>query len=193
MRHMRYILILLCFATVHARAGEGRKKVAFRIFGNLGTWMSYYRQQSPGHDVKVSSLLAPAVGATMGLRIGIILAEYSGWWGFSPYSANPKARDATYFAPLGGNLGLSLPYIPIEPYVGYEWGRYGLSSGAEPVYSKSGPKFGVNVLFPFSSKGQFGLKAEYRKFSVGEDNMGPLPSNISTQIEVFSVFLTIGM
>ena len=186
-------LFWLSVLTIKGYGQSQAKSKAFRGLASVGTWMSQYRQTSPGHDAKVSSLLAPAFGINVGFRIGYFFFEYSPVWGMSPYSANPKPRDATYLALLGGTTGISIGSFPIEPFVGYERGRYALSSGAEPVYTKGILKLGLNLLFPFAKRGRYGFRVEYRSFKMGEDDTGGLPANVNTSAQVYFASIMIGM
>jgi hypothetical protein len=173
--------------------GAWAQDIGFRSGMGMGAWMSQFRQTDGTHESKVSSLTSMGLEAQFGANFSFIFLEYNLAWMISPYGANPKARDASYFSILGFNAGVDIPLLPIEVYTGVEKGNYKLNGGINPSYDGLAGKLGVNFYFAGvpGSKIRAGLKGEFRRVFINSDEAGSFPANISTQADTYFVGLMI--
>lgn len=161
---------------------------------SLGPWMSSFSQSDGSHEATVSSLLSLGVSGQLGIRASIFFAEWSGTWLVSPYSGNPKARDASYFSLLGMNAGVAPPVLPLEPYIGVEKGEYKLNGGANPEFGGVTLKAGANFRLGASKDNAgVGVRAEYRRMFISSDDAGSLPDGFVTRSEIYYVGFTFGV
>ena len=151
-----------------------------------------------GHEDHLPTLTSLGLELAAGVSFGPAFIEYNFAWLISNHTLSPRInpltsndpgiREGTYFAPLGLNVGLSIPFIPVEPYVGLERGSFGFTAGAQTNYSGLAGKLGVNVrIVP-----GFGMRAEYRRLYVTSDDAGSLPDGLSTSFSAWFVGLVAG-
>lgn len=174
--------------------GPDSAQASMRGIFSIGPWMSSFKQADGSHEAKVTSLLSLGLGGQLGIRASLFFAEYSAAWLVSPYSANPKARDASYFSLLGLNAGIAPPVLPLEPYFGIEQGNYKLNGGVNPSFGGVTLKAGANARLGSSGKGNggVGVRAEYRRIFISSDEAGTLPDGFSTRSDIYFVGFTFG-
>ena len=155
-----------------------------------GAWMSWFREGGGGVSAQTASQIRPALNIPMGLQVGPVIAEYT--LSYYPWirsgSASERVGDAVYYSLLGGNIGIDIPFVPIEAYVGAEDGHYVFSSGASNEFSGIVIKGGVNVFI--GHKARVLIKAEYRRAFFLSDRGGWLPDGISATSDL--IFLGLG-
>jgi hypothetical protein len=144
-RNYSLILSLLVISSIGASSASA-SPVELRLHGGLGAWTGSFEQSdAAGHEVDIRTLTSLGLEFAAGLGIGIVFVEYNFAWMIANHTLsfsmdpnavnNPSDREGPYFAPLGLNAGVSIPFIPIEPYLGIERGTFGFSSGAQAGYS----------------------------------------------------------
>ena len=102
-----------------------------------------------------------------------------------------KTNDSSYFSWVALDLGVCLPLGPlkVEPYMGYEDGSYGFTSGTSASFS--GPAGNVGLAFRYSELSLLRVNFEYRRHFFNSDNAGALPPGTSTTLT--SYYLGIGV
>lgn len=190
------LLLVICaisFLTSGAHAKDS-ESVGIRAGFALGPWISKFSQTDGTHEAKFVSAPSIGTGLTLGIQFAPIFIEYDLAWMISAYSQNPKSRDASYFSPLGFNLGLMLPILPLEPYVGVERASYKINGGVSPSFSGNILKLGLNLCFSVggSDHGYVGLKGEFRRVFATGDERGDLPSTITTRADMYYIAMIFG-
>ena len=194
-RHKYFGLFLVAgFVGLFSQSTMASTPVGVRFFANLGPWISKFEQSDGSRNVKVTTAASAAAQFQLGINVSLLFIEYNASWLASAYSASPKARDASYFSPLGANLGIALPVVPIEFYVGGEKGSYKLNGGINPSYSGLAAKAGLNLLFgpPGTAHARIGIKAEFRRFFGSGDEAGSFPSGFTTRADTYFIGMTFG-
>ncbi|HLE01569.1 MAG TPA: hypothetical protein VJB59_15000 [Bdellovibrionota bacterium] len=188
-----FIMGLGGLSGVFAQPCMASAPVSARLFANLGPWISKFEQSDGLRNVDITTKMSGAAQLQLGIDVSLLFVEYNASWLASAYSANPKARDASYFSPLGLNVGISLPVLPLEFYVGGEKGSYKLNGGVNPSYSGLAAKAGINLVFrPPGTHAGIGLKAEFRRFYGSSDDAGSLPAGITTRADTYFLGMTFG-
>lgn len=175
-------------ALLMGSASQAATTFGFRQHNALGAWTGSFSQtDGAGHELNVRTLTSMGVEVGFGLGFGIAFIDYNATWFIANHTltlnadeqhpAAPSNREGPYFSPLGFTLGASIPYFPIQPYLGMEKGSFGFSSGAKTNYSGTALKAGVN----FHLTSNFGLRLEYRKHYLTSDDAGTLPSSVTTR------------
>ena len=192
-------LALLGLMVSSSNSAFASDKSTFRISFGLGPWAgSFSESDSYGHQASLHTLPSLGMQFQLGGAFGPIWVEYNASWFLPRYilsigsSDSPAptatARDAVYNSLLGLNVGLRLPILPIEPYVGLESANFGLSSGSKTDFDGWTPKLGLNFFLSDS----FGFKGEYRKMLITSDDAGSLPSGVTAGASVWYLGIVFG-
>ncbi|MCM2323148.1 MAG: porin family protein [Oligoflexia bacterium] len=184
----KLLRLLAPCALLFCAPAQASSSFNFRQMNSIGAWNGSLSQtDAAGHSLSARTLTSLGVELGFGLDFGLFFADYNFTWflanhtlgfGTAPNAYdNPSTREGPYFAPFGLNVGVSLPMIPIDPYLGIERGSFNFSKGANTSYSGLAAKIGVNAkILP-----RFGLRAEYRKHYFTSDDAGTLPGGIKTR------------
>ena len=109
------------------------------------------------------------------------------------YTPPDRVGDAQYFALLGLNAGVKIQVLPIEVYGGLDGAGYDLPGGVVPHYQGLTGKIGTSIfLQPAGTHLRTGIKAEFRRTYIGEDDAGAIPDDVNTQSDVYFIGVTIG-
>lgn len=163
-------------------------KTAPRIMMAAGPWISKFRQTNGSYTAQVTSKASAGFDFAAGLKVGsFFFADLTAAAFFPAYSAGPKARDANYFSPYGAQVGLSVPFLPLEFYGGIEKSYYGLSGGVDPGFHGYAVKAGARVNFVNNGQARNGIALSYRRVTLREDDAGEIPAHITTYSHVYFV------
>lgn len=195
----RKITLLSILSAAALGASAPAHATGFRFHGGLGAWQgSFSQSDAAGHEVDLRTLASLGLEVAAGFGFGPVFVEYNFAWFIANHTlsfemvdpaaaSSPSHREGPYFSPIGLNAGVSIPVIPIEPYIGIERGNFGFSTGTTDFSGYAG-KAGVNVLLTK----EFGLRAEYRRTYLSYDDAGKLPTGTSAQFDVWFVGLVFG-
>jgi hypothetical protein len=191
---MRQFVIAVAIFCWSLPASASSRREGFRYLINLGPWIgSLHQSDSNGHEVDVGSSIGLGLGIQAGANFGPAFLEYNASILMPGNSLRlreqpPGAKDADYMSWFGVNFGFIPPTVPIEPFVGLEWGSYGLSAGSQTDFEGKAVKVGVSFYFSDS----FGLRGEYRKLFIAGDDTGFLPEGIEADASSYMISLTFG-
>lgn len=157
----------------------------------VGSWWSRLEMESPGHKASIDSKPMLGLQAFFGFRLSNLFFEYHLTWLMPGFAARPKPKEASYFSPWGGVVGLAFPPFPFEFFGGVEKGRYVIADGANPVYPNLVYKFGVNYNFGRPERDPISARFEYRRMPAYKDELGNLPPGVITTIHIFFLSLLI--
>lgn len=184
---MKTQLIVCLFIIFLSAPNAAHAKFRFGLLA--GGWMGSFGQSGSSNSTSVN--IAPAIGTEgfLGFSIAqLIFFEWSPtylWVQKFAYSAD-KTGDASYLSLLALNVGVKIPVIPLEVYVGGENGTFAFSSGSADSFGGNAIKGGVSFTFPPGK-----VNFEYRRHFLNSDNGGALPSAVSTSLNTY--FLTLGI
>ncbi len=184
-------------ASLHADTNVGTTSPKFRASFSLGPWTSWFSQTDSTHKSEFNTLPWAGLNATAGVDLSFFFIEYNFAWLMehgTVFGDNrpPHILASSYFSYIGANFGVSLPFAPFEVFGGYENAHYSLPAGPDVTYYGGSLKVGVSAFLPSEgSKTSFGLRVEYRRSYLWDDNMGEIPSSISTHADSLFVGFTI--
>ncbi len=156
---------------------------------DFGAWSGYFTQQGLNTGVDHRTSLSPGFQAQFGFIFGgFIFADYN----ISIFETlGDAANRARYNSYIGGNLGISVPVLPLEVYVGTELGSYSFAA-TTTAFGSTAVRLGAKFHFYNESGAVIGACLEYRRLFIGTDQAGDLPAAYITRADVYFAGLTFG-
>jgi hypothetical protein len=193
MRFLPFLILALVASIEPARAAKDGAEARLR-FGT-GLWAGNFKQEDSFHESSMSSLASAGFQLQAGVNFQALFLEYNLSW-FTPQfyyrSDGITSRDSAYYSFLGGNVGVSLPLLPLEIYTGVDQGNYRLSTGTNTRFGGLVPKLGVNLMVGPSGGLRIGVRAEVHRFFGSSDDAGSLPSGLTVRSDMIYVGVIVG-
>ena len=188
------LLAFGCAAVIPNLTWAADDSLSARVQIALGGWRSKFSQSdSTSHSTDVWSLTSLGLQAQVGMNISLAFIEWNTALLLPSYTPPDRREDAQYFALLGLNAGVKIPLLPVEVYGGIEGAGYDLSGGVAPNYKGVTGKVGTNIFLQAPGTHlRTGIKAEFRRTFIGEDDAGAIPEDVTTQSDIYFLGLTIG-
>ncbi len=157
----------------------------------LGLWQGTLKQAGFGNESKIESPLS--LGASLGLGAifaDLIFLQYR----FTYLHDFQSKMNSSYYYSLGGlDLGIDVPIIPIQLYVGGELGRVRFPLAGMTYPSAKTLKLGAEFTFLRRGPLHLGLRAEWRRIYLGYDQEGEIPEAYSTQDDALFGSISFGI
>jgi hypothetical protein len=177
------ILFLSSSASLPAQA-----MFPLRVGGDLGVSGGKFTETYAGNSSSITFNHSFAGSGMIGFPWKAFFVDLYAHFGATGGSSSDNSpQDMTYVAPIGLEVGFSGVqtnwFLPIEAYVGVEYGQLNFISGTETDSTGTALKLGANFLpFHFGKYNHVGLKGEWRRhyFNANANGQVALDLNITS-------------
>lgn len=190
---VQWIIILIALSNTAFATDEVTK-----LYGgiDLGAWQGHFHQRAFGRQTVIRTDTTWGLQGRVRLQIGILFGEYAPFYYF-PYfdereTSDGQLDDARYYSLLSANLGVEVPLIHLEVYVGMSRSHFDFQFGNQTAFS--GDEFKIGAALPLvhpNDSVSLKLVGEFHRQFVDRDSVGTLPAQIKTYSNVY--FLGLGV